>query len=85
MKRACCGWGEYNGDFTCGSETSDGHKEYMLCRDPTKYAFFDCLHPTQTVYQQLAHLAWNGEDDGVPTNNWRALFSVEPKVGPIGN
>ncbi|KAK4485290.1 hypothetical protein RD792_007924 [Penstemon davidsonii] len=42
----CCGTGLIEATFLCNSGS-------VLCSDPSKYVFFDAIHPTETTYRYL--------------------------------
>ncbi|KAK4780364.1 hypothetical protein SAY87_016470 [Trapa incisa] len=70
---ACCGSGNYNGQFTCGK---NGTNAYNLCSDPTKYVWFDAAHPTESANKQLSDLLWAGPLRVVGPYNAKALFDT---------
>ncbi|CAA0407879.1 unnamed protein product [Arabidopsis thaliana] len=45
----CCGTGTYEYGETC--------KDMQVCKDPTKYVFWDAVHPTQRMYQIIVKKA----------------------------
>lgn len=69
---ACCGSGEYNGAFNCGSTT----EKFSLCSSPNDYLWFDAAHPTDKANGQLAQMFWNGSSNVVAPNNLKSLFEM---------
>ncbi|KAF8396961.1 hypothetical protein HHK36_018598 [Tetracentron sinense] len=47
--QGCCGTGSVEMGSLCGGMTP-------TCRDPSKYLFWDAVHPTQAAYQILANI-----------------------------
>ncbi|CAN7124455.1 unnamed protein product [Brassica rapa subsp. narinosa] len=47
--KGCCGTGTYEYGETC--------KDMNVCKDPTKYIFWDAVHPTQRMYQIIVKKA----------------------------
>ncbi|KFK31504.1 hypothetical protein AALP_AA6G121100 [Arabis alpina] len=47
--KGCCGTGTYEYGETC--------KDMEVCKDPTKYVFWDAVHPTQRMYQIIVKKA----------------------------
>ncbi|TXG68205.1 hypothetical protein EZV62_003140 [Acer yangbiense] len=73
-KIACCGAGELNGE-----DCSGGYRgiKFNLCKDPSKYVFFDGGHHSQMTNLQLAQLLWNGTGDVTgPHYNVKKLFEL---------
>ncbi|XP_065867625.1 GDSL esterase/lipase 2-like [Euphorbia lathyris] len=64
-KMACCGAGVYRGMLSsCGLV-----KGYEVCEDVSEYVFFDYVHPTEKLYNQLSDIIWSGTDnDTIPYN-----------------
>ncbi|PKI33078.1 hypothetical protein CRG98_046531 [Punica granatum] len=71
-QRACCGSGNFNGEFTCG----DNETGYNLCSDPSQYVWFDAAHPTESANNYLSSLFWNGSLEVVWPRNAKALFEM---------
>ncbi|WCJ27965.1 GDSL lipase [Euphorbia peplus] len=77
VKAACCGAGRCRGMGNCGGK--GGKEKYELCKDPSKYLFFDG-HPTQKANKQLAQLLWSGNDKSfIRPYNLQHLSQVDPK------
>lgn len=55
-KSACCGWGPFRGEYSCGGKR--GEKRFQLCDKPNEYLFWDSYHLTESVYKQLAARLW---------------------------
>ncbi|KAL1206328.1 GDSL esterase/lipase [Cardamine amara subsp. amara] len=49
VSKGCCGTGLYEYGETC--------KDMEVCKDPTKYIFWDSVHPTQRMYQIIVRKA----------------------------
>ncbi|EYU43359.1 hypothetical protein MIMGU_mgv1a019367mg, partial [Erythranthe guttata] len=45
----CCGSGLVETTFMCDSRSS-------VCKNPSKYVFFDSVHPTEAAYKNISHL-----------------------------
>ncbi|KAF4382936.1 hypothetical protein G4B88_010107 [Cannabis sativa] len=50
--KACCGTGPYGGIYSCGGRKNI--TEYQLCPDVDDYVWWDSVHATQRIHQQLA-------------------------------
>ncbi|GLU14180.1 hypothetical protein SLE2022_307650 [Rubroshorea leprosula] len=70
---ACCGGGAYHAQTACGWLT----EEYELCSDPSKFVFWDALHPTEYCYSQLAQLLWNGTGNVTWPLNMKQLYDLD--------
>ncbi|KAM3699178.1 hypothetical protein ACJW31_05G006100 [Castanea mollissima] len=71
-KIACCGTVPYRGTFSRGGKRSV--KEYELCENVSEYVFFDSIHPTEKVNQQIAEPMWSGTPNITGPYNLIALF-----------
>ncbi|KAI5422276.1 hypothetical protein KIW84_045658, partial [Lathyrus oleraceus] len=56
-KSACCGSGQYRGEYTCGGKR--GEKHFELCVEPNENLFWDSYHLTESAYKQLAARMWD--------------------------
>ncbi|KAK9923828.1 hypothetical protein M0R45_032228 [Rubus argutus] len=74
-KEACCGSGPYRGINSCGGKK--GVTDYQLCDNVTEYVFFDSVHPTERVYEQISKFWWNQSLSSTGTYfNLKKLFEV---------
>ncbi|XP_031375372.1 GDSL esterase/lipase 4-like [Punica granatum] len=71
-RTACCGSGNFNGQFTCGKNGT----AYNLCSDPSQYVWFDAAHPTESANKHLTSLFWSGPLKVVWPYNAKALFQM---------
>ncbi|KAF7136047.1 hypothetical protein RHSIM_Rhsim08G0242900 [Rhododendron simsii] len=70
---ACCGTGEFRGEFSCGGRRPV--KEFELCDNPAEYVFWDSIHLTEEAYQQMAAQMWaGGGPHAVKPYNLKTLF-----------
>lgn len=67
-KAACCGTGEYRGEYSCGGKRLV--KEYSLCEDPNDYVFWDSYHLTENAYKQFAHHMWTGAPNSLTLGHY---------------
>ncbi|GKU86413.1 hypothetical protein SLEP1_g943 [Rubroshorea leprosula] len=63
---ACCGDRSYNADGC-------GHSDKRGCNDPTAYVFWDGMHNTQHINQEIARIFWNGPTDMTFPQNLQTL------------
>lgn len=75
---ACCGTGPFGGIFTCGG-TRD-IPDYQLCDRADDYLWWDSVHPTEKLHQQLAKALWNGPPSSVGPYNLQDLFLSKDKL-----
>lgn len=54
-RKGCCGSGTFEYGDTC--------KGMSTCADPTKYVYWDAVHPTETMYKIIADEALNSLGD----------------------
>ncbi|CAI9094433.1 OLC1v1030174C2 [Oldenlandia corymbosa var. corymbosa] len=78
VRNACCGSGIYRGNYSCGGKR-DGECDYELCDNPQDYFFFDCHHPSEKAYEQIAELMWNGPPSMVGQYNLKSLFEIQSR------
>lgn len=50
--KGCCGTGNIEVTFLCSEYNT--LEPLKICKDPTKYIFWDSFHPTQATYKLLA-------------------------------
>lgn len=50
--RGCCGSGMTEMGILCGPATA-------ICKEPSKFVFWDSIHPSEAAYQVLAESAMN--------------------------
>ncbi|GER28360.1 GDSL esterase/lipase [Striga asiatica] len=53
---ACCGYGKYNGEFSCGGTRP--FKKYKVCEKPNEYLFWDSFHLTDRAYESITNDIW---------------------------
>ncbi|XP_065867085.1 GDSL esterase/lipase 2-like [Euphorbia lathyris] len=71
-KEACCGAGVYRGMLSsCGLV-----KGYEVCEDVSEYVFFDSVHPTEKLYDQLSDIIWSGIDNDTIPYNLKTLVMI---------
>lgn len=49
-RRGCCGTGTYEAGPFC-------NKHHPVCKNASQYLFWDSIHPGQSAYQHLSHIA----------------------------
>ncbi|GKV30878.1 hypothetical protein SLEP1_g39649 [Rubroshorea leprosula] len=55
-----------------------GHSDEKGCNDPTAYVFWDGMHNTQHINQEIARIFWNGPTDTTFPQNLQTLAGGRP-------
>lgn len=78
MSGACCGAGFLNAQVRCGMPVPPGLLDIgsSLCKRPSKYLFWDVVHPTEQVVRLLFKSFWTGDSNTTYPMNMKALASL---------
>jgi hypothetical protein len=78
VNAACCGAGFLNAQVRCGLPMPPGllDIESSLCKRPSKYLFWDIVHPTEQVVKLLFKSFWTGNSSSAYPMNVKALASL---------
>lgn len=71
-KTACCGSGNWHGDFTCQKKGIT----FSVCSNPNDHLWFDAAHPTDMANQQFSKEFWSGDTNFVAPYNLKTLFEM---------
>ena len=69
---ACCGSGDFNGQFTCQMKELN----FTICSNPSDHLWFDGGHTTEEANRQLSQEFWGGSPNLVAPYNLKAFFAM---------
>ncbi|XP_048230982.1 GDSL esterase/lipase At5g55050 [Ricinus communis] len=75
IKTACCGSGNYNGEYPCYKPINPN-----LCKNRSEYLFWDMYHPSQAASQLLADSLYKGDTNYMTPMNFSQLAEVEVHI-----
>lgn len=72
---ACCGAGPLGAEVQCGRKVAANLTgvQQSLCSHPSKYLFWDLLHPSEHVVSLLFREFWNGNSSIIYPFNLKSL------------